>query len=311
MDQKTRIGYFLIIANKIFSMSLSNIMLSLIIFLGMSLGFVLPEIGLSLGPFLSYFLMILLFFVFLKLDIEDFRKINLKNVAVGLLFIIVLMPLLSLAGGFISSMVFAGILLAFSCPSAASSAFYSNAFGGSSSLAVTLTTISGLASIVLLPIIMFLGVGTSISFNPMTILGSLVQIILIPFVIAFLFKKYYKGFPVVLKQEKIISFITIIFILWGGVASGASYIQGNLYEFFQVSLLITLLLAVAFLVAYSLGKVFGKKTAMTFAVTTSTKNGVLALVIGSATFGSPILLTIVANLIGQNIILMLIGLLKK
>jgi BASS family bile acid:Na+ symporter len=293
-------------------MLLRNIVLSLIIFLGLSLGFILPQFGMELGPFLSYFLMVLMFFVFLKLDFSDFRKISPKTIVVGLSFVIVLMPLLSLAGSLISSMVFAGALLAFSCPSAASSTFYSDAFGGSSSLAVTITTISGLLSVVLLPIIMLAGVGASISFNPLSILTSLVQIILIPFVMAFAFKKFYRRFSDnILKHEKPLSYITILFILWGGVASGAGYIQGNLYEFFQVNLLITSLLAVAFLIAYSIGKAFGRKTAMTLGVTTSMKNGILALVIGSATFGPSILLTMVANLIGQNIILMIIGLIKK
>ena len=293
-------------------MPLRNALLSLIIFLGLSLGFVLTDVGLGLGPFLSYFLMVLMFFVFLKLDYGDFRKINPRTIAVGLFFVTVMMPLLSLVGNLISSMVFTGALLAFSCPSAASSAFYSSAFGGSSSLAVTITTISGLASVVLLPIIMLVGVGSSISFSPLSILSSLVQIILIPFLIAFLFKKYFKRFSdASLKHEKIISYVIIIFILWGGVASGAGYIKGNLYEFFQVNLMITSLLAVAFAMAYSVGKIFGKKTAITLGVTASMKNGILALVIGSATFGPPILLTMVANLIGQNIILMIVGLVRK
>jgi BASS family bile acid:Na+ symporter len=293
-------------------MQFRNITLSLIIFLGLSLGFIIPEFGLSFRSSLPYLLMVLMFFVFLKTEISEFRKIKIKTIAIGLFLVIVFMPMISLVGMVMSSVAFTGILLAFSCPSAASSAFFSNVFGGSSSLAVTLTTISGLASVLLLPVIMLAGVGTSISFDPLSILASLVQIILLPFLAAFLFKKYSGKFSYkALKHERIISYITIIFILWGGVASGASYIQGNVFEFLQVNLIITFLLAAAFLIAYVIGRLFGKETAMTLAITTSMKNGILALVIGSATFGPQIVLPLVANLIDQNIILMLIGLIKR
>lgn len=293
-------------------MPFANIVLSLLIFLGLLLGFSFPEAGLNLGPFLPYFLMALMFFVFLKLNTDDFRKIKLKTILVGLFFIIVLMPVLSIAGNLLSPIVFAGTLLAFSCPSAASSAFFSNAFGGSSSLAVTLTTISGLASIVLLPIIMLLGVGTSVTFDPMSILTSLVQIILVPFLIAFLFKRYSKRLSMkLLKHERRISYVIIVFILWGGVSTGAGYVQGNLYEFLQVNVLITILLAIAMSISYSIGRIFGRETAMTFGITTSMKNGILALVVGAVAFGPQIVITLIANLIGQNIILMTIGMLKR
>lgn len=292
-------------------MRLRNAALSIVIFLGMLLGFLLPQQGLFFKPFLSYFLMLLMFLTCLKIDVSYFRKINVKTIVAGLFFVIIFMPFLSLGGKLISSMAFTGMLLAFSCPSAASSTFYSDAFGGSSSLAVTLATLSNIASLVTLPLTVLIGVGSSISFDSFSIILNLVQIILLPLLAALLLRKISaKTCEKLTNNNKIISYVIILFILWGGVASGVSYIQSNIYDFLELNLLITLLLSVAFLIPYSMSRFFGKKYSISIAITSSMKNGILALVIGSAAFSPQILPALVANMIDQNIILMIVGLFK-
>jgi len=293
-------------------MSLRNFKLPLIVFLGLSLGFILPQIGLFFKPFLSYLLMIIMFFTCLKVDFADFRKIKIKTILVGLFFIFIFAPLLSLGGMIITPMIFAGILVALSCPSAAVSAFYSDAFKGSPSLAIVLTTIASLISVVTMPLTMLIGVGTSIKFDAISIILNLAQIILIPLFAAILMNKYLrKTSERICKYDKIFSHVLILFVLWGGVASGVSYIQGNMYEFLQANMVVTLLLTVALLVSYSIGKMFGREVAITLAITTFVKNGILALVIGSITFGPEVLPVLVANIIDQNMLLVILGLLLK
>ena len=293
-------------------MSLRNIKLSLIVFLGLSLGFILPLFGLFFKPFLTYLLMLLMFFVCLKIDVADFKKIKLRTILIALFFILIFTPLLSMVGVLFMPLIFAGILLAFSCPSAAASAFYSDAFKGNSSVPVILTTITSLISIISLPLTMLIGVGVSIKIDTISMILNLIQVVLIPLLAAFLIKKYLRKISEkACKYDKIVSYIIITFILWGGVASGISYIEGNMYEFLEINLLVTFLLTVALLVSYFIGKIFGREIAITLAITTFMKNGILALVIGSIAFGSGILPVVVANIIDQNILIIILGLLLK
>jgi BASS family bile acid:Na+ symporter len=256
--------------------------------------------------------MIIMFFTCLKTNLADFRKIKIKAILVGLFFIFIFAPLLSLGGMIISPMVFAGILVAFSCPSAAVSAFYSDAFKGSPSLAIVLTTITSLISVLTMPLTMLIGVGASIKFDAISIILNLAQIILIPLFAAILMNRYLrKTSERMCKYDKIFSHALILFVLWGGVASGVSYIQGNIYEFLQINLVVTSLLAVALIIPYAIGKMFGREDAITLSITTFVKNGILALVIGSVTFGSEVLPVLVANIIDQNMLLVILGLLLK
>ncbi|MCP8310187.1 MAG: hypothetical protein L6M37_01425 [Candidatus Methylarchaceae archaeon HK02M1] len=256
--------------------------------------------------------MTLMFFTILKMDLAGFRKISFRMIFVALFLILVFMPLLSLVGILFTPLIFAGILLAFSCPSAVATAFFADVFKGNSSLAIILTTITTLISIVTLPLTMLVGVGVLIKFDVISMIFNLIQMILIPLLAAILFRKYLKKLSEgALKYGNLISYIVIIYILWGGVASGIDYIEGNIYGFLEINLVIIPLLTVALLFSYKIGKMFGSEHAITLSIATFLKNGILALVIGFITFGSGVLPALVTNLIDQNIMLILLGLFLK
>jgi bile acid:Na+ symporter, BASS family len=286
--------------------------LPVIIFLGMILGFIAPDAGLLLKPFLSYTLMIIMFFTCLKIDASDFRKIKVSTLLIALCLNLVFMPLLSVAGLIFGVIVFVGFLLSFACPSAASSAFYSDAYNGDSSLAIVLTTLTNLISIFSLPLTMLIGVGAAISFDVVPIITNLAQIILLPLLAALAVKKYFRSI-----SEKIISYggnishALILLILWGGVSSGVGFIGGDMRQFLEVNVVLTSLFVLVITVAYLIGRAMGRKTAIAMAIATFMKNAILALVIGSAAFGSEILPVLVANLIDQNIILIVLGVFAK
>ncbi|MCP8305155.1 MAG: hypothetical protein H3Z50_06810 [archaeon] len=156
------------------------------------------------------------------------------------------------------------------------------------------------------------GVGVLIKFDVISMIFNLIQMILIPLLAAILFRKYLtKLSERALKYGNLISYIVIIYILWGGVASGIDYIEGNIYGFLEINLVITPLLTVALLFSYNIGKMFGREHAITLSIATFLKNGILALVIGFITFGSGVLPALVTNLIDQNIMLILLGLFLK
>ena len=137
---------------------------------------------------------------------------------------------------------------------------------------------------------------------------NLIQMVLIPLLFAIIFRKYFRKLSEkVLENGSAISYIVLIFILWGGVASGINYIERNIYSFLEINLVITPLLMVALIFSYRIGRMFSRERAITISIATILKNGVLALVIGFLTFGSGILPTLVTNLIDQNILLILAG----
>ncbi|MEM2873148.1 MAG: bile acid:sodium symporter [Nitrososphaerales archaeon] len=293
-------------------MASRSINLSLIVFLGLSLGLILAQIGLFFKPFLAYFLTLLMFFTCLKIDLADFRRINIRTIFVALFLVFVFMPLLSLIGILFSPLIFTGILLAFSCPTAVATAFFSDALKGNPSLAIVLTTITSLISIVTLPITMLIGVGMLIKFDAISMILSLIQIVLVPLSAAILIRRYFRKISDdALKYGNFVSNMALILILWGGVASGVSYIQSNIYDFLGINLVITFLLTIVILVSYNMGRIFGRKDAITLTIATLLKNSVLALVIGIITFGSGVLPALVAHLIDQNILLIPLGLFLK
>lgn len=293
-------------------MASRNINLSLIIFSGLLLGLIFSQIGLFFKPFLAHFLMVLMFFTCLKIDLSDFKKIKKETIFVALFLILVFMPLLSIIGILFTPLIFTGILLAFSCPSAVSAAFFSDALKGNPSLAIVLTMITSLISIITLPTTMLIGVGMLIKFDALSMILNLILIVLIPLLAAILIRRYFRrASEGVLRYGNILSKIALILILWGGVASGINSIEINMSDFLEINLVITFLLAIAVLISYNLGKMFGRKDAIALAIATLMKNSVLALVIGIITFGSGVMPALVAHLIDQNILLIPLGLFFK
>jgi len=179
-------------------------------------------------------------------------------------------------------------------------------------LAIVLTTITTLISIVTLPLTMWVGVGVLIKFDPLSMILNLIQMVLLPLLAAIIFSKYLtKVSRKVSKYGYIINSLVIIFILWGGVASGINYIESNVYDFIEINLVVTSLLTVALLSSYGIGKMFSKKHAITLSIATFLKNATLALVIGLLTFGSGVLPALVSHIIDQNILLIFLGLFIK
>jgi predicted Na+-dependent transporter len=293
-------------------MSLKDYRLSVVVFLGLLLGFILPQVGLLLKPYLSYILMLIMFITCLKINPEEFRKIRFKTIVAAMALSLVVVPLFSLGGLIFTPLVFTGFLLALSCPSAASSAFFTDSFGGNASLALVITTIANLISIVSLPVTMLIGVGTSVSFDATVIVMNMIQIILIPLIAAFIARRYMKNLSnAVTRQGSSVSSALILLVLWGGMASGVGYIESNIPDFLGINLIFTVMIALSFAASYFLSMRFGRKDAIALGVTSFMKNAILALVIGSVTFSPGVLPALVANLIDQNIILILLGIFFK
>jgi BASS family bile acid:Na+ symporter len=278
-----------------------------VILLSIVLGFVFPDIGLIWKPYLAFLLMLLMFFVTLGLEPEQIAK-SLRAypvIGVGLFAVFVLLPLLSLlARPFFSPIIVAGVLLAFSCPSAVATAFWAGVFKGDVATGLVISTIANMLSVVTVPMTMLVAMGTVVSVDIVGMVINLAEIVLIPMAASLLLKRFLRfdwkritgyGFRVELAL--------LVLLVWGSIAPGVAIVESNVSEFAVLDVFMFLVLAFAFGVAYALGRRFGYEQAIVIAIATSVKNAALSLVIGLAAFGPQILPPLIANLVAQNLLL--------
>jgi len=280
---------------------------SLIVVLSIVLGFFFPQVGLIWKPYLSLLLMFLMFFVALSIEPDEIGHAirNYPVIATGLFTAFVLVPVLALsAKPFFSSIVYAGIVLALCCPSAIVSAFWAKAFKGDVAIALVMSMITNLLSIVTVPGTMLIAIGTALNVDIASMMVNLAEIILVPMTASFLVRRFVhldwnRAGGYASKAELGI----LALLVWGSIAPGVEYVRNNISEFALLNVFILGILAFAFTLTHFLTKRFGHKKAISIEIVTTVKNAALSLVVGLTAFGPQILPPLIANLIAQNLLL--------
>jgi BASS family bile acid:Na+ symporter len=285
----------------------SKFVTPLIIIMSIVLGFVFPDVGLMWRPYLALLLMFLMFFVTLDIEPKELRRSlsNFPVIVAGLFMVFVVTPLLSLlAKPFFSPIVYAGIVLAFSCPAAVATAFWAKVFRADVPAALIISTVTNLLSIVTIPATMLIAIGTTISMDVAGMMLTLAEIVLIPMTASLLIKKYvHINHGLVTAVTSRTELVILVFLVWGSTAPGVAYAKENVTEFVILNVFLLLTLALAFVIAYFLTRRLGHKQAVSIGIATTVKNVALSLVIGSVAFGSQIIPPLIANLIAQNLLL--------
>ena len=267
----------------------SKFVTPLIIIMSIVLGFVFPDVGLMWRPYLALLLMFLMFFVTLDIEPKELRRSlsNFPVIVAGLFMVFVVTPLLSLlAKPFFSPIVYAGIVLAFSCPAAVATAFWAKVFRADVPAALIISTVTNLLSIVTIPATMLIAIGTTISMDVGGMMLNLAEIVLIPMTASFLIKKYvHINHGLVTAVTSRTELVILVFLVWGSTAPGVAYAKENVTEFVTLNVFLLLTLALAFVIAYFLTRRLGHKQAVSIGIATTVKNVALSLVIGSVAFG--------------------------
>jgi len=285
----------------------SRYLAPLVIVLSIALGFALPQVGLIWKPYLSVLLMFLMFFVALSIEpIEITRATrNYPVIMMGLFTVFVMVPVLAFsAKPFVSSIVYAGIILGLCCPSAVVSAFWAKAFKGDVATALVMSITTNLLSIVTVPATMLIVIGAALHVDVASMMLNLAEIILIPLVASFLVRRFvhFDWIRASLFSSKAELFILAL-IVWGSIASGVEYVRNNVAEFVILNVFILGILALAWTLTHLLTKGFGHKKATSLEIATTVKNAALSLVVGLTAFGPAVLPPLIANLIAQNLLL--------
>jgi len=295
---------------------ISRNLTSLVILLSIALGFLLPDIGLIWKSYLAFLLALLMFFAALSIEPKDitesFRSIHL--VALALFMVFVFTPALALPAKllFSSPIVFAGITLAFCAPSAIATAFWTKVFKGDVAFALVISVLANLLSIITMPLTMLIATGQNVTVDFRWMILNLAEVILVPITAAFTLKRAKRfNWKRVTGFGSKIELVILIMLIWASIAQGASLIRSNLWEFAWLNTYMIATLAIAFATAYLLGKRSGHKRAVTMGIAACVKNAALALVIGVTLYGSEILPPLIANLIGQNLLIVPLQLLVK
>jgi predicted Na+-dependent transporter len=251
--------------------------------------------------------MLLMFSVALGLESKEITAAakSYPVIITGLCTTLILVPIMGLSTKpFFSPMNYAGTILALCCPSAIVSSFWTKTFRGDVATALVISVITNLLSIITIPITILVAVGMTLNVNATSIILNLAEIILLPIALATVIKKYVR-----IDWNRLRSFGSraelgiIVFIIWGSIAAGVVYVEGDLTEFAFLNGVIFSILVIASAITYLLARRFGYQRAIAVMIPTIVKNAALSLVIGLTVFGSEILPPLIANLIAQNLIL--------
>ena len=282
----------------------------LVIIAGLVLGFLLPAVGLLWKNYIGLLLVVLMFFLYLRINTKDVKNSvrDAKPLGWALLMTYIFMPLLALIGKmFFAPILFSGIVLAFSSPPAAATSFWARIFKGNIAFALVLTAIASILAVFTVPASMLLATGTIASFDPYPMILMLAELILIPAVTVLLLKKAVRvEWHRVTRHTGHIELAVVFLLIWGSVSPGVESIRDDLIQFCLLNVFMFVSLGLGFSIAFLVGRRFGYGHAISAGIATCVKNAGLSLVIGLTMFGSSVVPPLIANLVAQNLLIILL-----
>ncbi|MCA9385864.1 hypothetical protein KC717_04410 [Candidatus Dojkabacteria bacterium] len=275
----------------------------IIVLIAIILGFLMPNYGIVIKPYLTYLLMILMFFSFLGVNVLDIPHTSSQVLeGLGVLAIIhIASPLiLFLFKSQFESHVFLGLLLASSVSSGISVVVLSKMLGGDQLKALGITVISNVVAPIILPVVLGLFAGRTIQVDYFMIGITIFKVVIIPLFFASLFNR-----SVIKNNLKKISHslsLGVLFLLiFGSIASIQSDITKDTSMALYIGLIVCMLVGINFLLGYALGS--DKVEKITYGVTASYKNYTLSTVLAVSLFGSAVALPSVIYIVVTNLML--------
>jgi predicted Na+-dependent transporter len=274
------------------------------------LGFLLPAVGLLWKNYIGLLLVVLMLFLYLRIDTKDVKNSvrNAKPLGWALLMTFVFMPLLALVGRvFFAPILFSGIVLALSSPPAAATGFWTRIFKGDIAFALVATAISSLLAVVTVPASMLVATGAISSFDPYPMILMLAELILVPAVTVLLLKKaVHIEWGRVTRFTAHLELVVVFLLIWGSIAPGIESVRENLLQFGLLNVFMFASLGLGFSIAFLVGRKFGYAQAISVGIATCVKNAGLSLVIGLTMFGPSVVPPLIANLVAQNLLIVLL-----
>lgn len=276
----------------------------LIVLLGIFGSFVVPRIGLGIKPYLSYLLMFLMFLSCLDLklgeivgSLKDYKKQSLVLAIIHVaspLVVLLLRPFIT------SDEIFLGLVLASAIPAGRSAVFLVNIYGGEPMKALVVTTISNALSPILVPLVVWSIAKTSIKIDVTEMGATILLLVVVPIVAAFLFGKTAPG-KVLNKFSVSVSVLTLFLIIMGIIAPIRMVVLDHWMQSIGLGFLIAFLISFDFFLGYLVGS--KKEEQITYALSAGYKNYTLATLLSLTLFNPMVALPAIVYTVVNNILL--------
>jgi BASS family bile acid:Na+ symporter len=199
---------------------------SFIITLGIPLGLLFPQFAI-LKPYLTYLLMLILFFTFLKLDFVDIIKVakRVKLLIYAIILDLIILPLIVFAMLKIfkaQDFLLASLLLFSAVPAGVASASITDILGGDTILSTTIIIITHIIAPLTIPLLFYILLRKVIRVDYLNISLTLIKLIFLPLILSQAFKYTFKNLTAqIVKRNKIIT--TSILLLLGTTITAVNY----------------------------------------------------------------------------------------
>ena len=265
-------------------------------------GIVLGQIAFfseNMGGMIEPFLMVLLFFIFLKVDVRDivhsFKNVRFSSTVVLINF--VWTPILAVLLGYAflegSGDLMIGFLMLLVTPCTDWFMVFTGMSKGNLSLSASILPLNLVLQVLLLPLYLFLFLGTESSFDILSIVSSIIIVLVIPFVAANLVKIAMKAVgkkdrmsEIVDKHGDNLQMVFLCLAVFAMFAPNGSMIINDPTILLKMLVPLVIFFTLNFIISRAAGKAlrfsFDDTTSLTFTV--MARNSPLALAIAVAAF---------------------------
>lgn len=293
--------------------------------LGLLLGAVTP-LGSVSSSLIEVFLMMLLYILFLSIDLKQIKK-SFTNVRFTLSAVIINFVFTPLFGYLLGKVFFPGsldirigLLMLLVTPCTDWYLVFTGLSKGNVELGMSILPLNLILQIVLLPVYLLVLIGSEITMDVGSLVSSVAMVLVIPFVLAYITKLITKN------SEKFHSFLSeqgdnlqLLFLCLAVVvmfASEGKNLLDNPLLLAQMFIPLLIFFAVLFFVAQLVGKLmkFPKKDIVALNMTTLARNSPLSLAIAVVTFPEQPLISlalVIGPLIELPVLSVISGILKK
>ncbi|MBU0723268.1 hypothetical protein KJ973_03010 [Patescibacteria group bacterium] len=274
-----------------------------IILTAIILSFSFPSLGLIFTPYLTYLLMLLMFFSCLDIDLKKILEHlkNCKNKITILVIIHLSSPfLILLLKPFFSDEIFLGLILVTTISSGMSVVFLSNLYGGIASQALVIAFLSNIFSPISVPLLVLLFTKTNIEIDFMVMSLTMLRLVVIPIVIAMLLKNT-RANKRLKNYGTYISIVVLFLLILGIISPVKSIVLSNLKISLMLGGLISVLVIINFFLGYFVGS--NKAEKITYGISASYKNVTLSTIIALSLFGPLVALPSIIYTVVNNLFL--------
>ena len=293
--------------------------------LGLLLGAVTPFGSVS-SSLIEVFLMMLLYILFLSIDLKQIKK-SFTNVRFTLSAVIINFVFTPLFGYLLGKVFFPGsldirigLLMLLVTPCTDWYLVFTGLSKGNVELGMSILPLNLILQIVLLPVYLLVLIGSEVTMDVGSLVSSVAMVLVIPFVLAYITKLITKN------SEKFLSFLSeqgdnlqLLFLCLAVVvmfASEGKNLLDNPLLLAQMFIPLLIFFAVLFFVAQLVGKLmkFPKKDIVALNMTTLARNSPLSLAIAVVTFPEQPLISlalVIGPLIELPVLSVISGILKK